>query len=468
MARTTAISAQWWPANRKPVLTAIMQASVSIAMLFLCILSWFFGASFDMRYRIHNLKVLVVDFDGGAMGTSLQTAYSEAFTDRQLPTLEFASATKYPDAAAVESAVCHEGYWGAIYTHSGATDRFREAITGKSSATYDSSNTMTYVYSETRYPSTADGYIVSNLVEVIDGSRDFFYDIWNGNSSNVGLSGMNLSDSAAVTAYLDPIKASKVNISPMGQGTHMYLNTVMMVLPVLTQFFFLMAVNGISAGIGLFTNMSPLRIWIMRLTIAKIHAFLMSLVLTGVIWAFREDWDATGLMFGRTWMLFWFYMEISYFVVDSVVGSFIPLPFIAFFVLSWVLMNVASCVFPFELQARFFRVSYLFPAHEVYLLLIQVWTNGCHRKDYIALPVLFAWWVLGHGTTFLSTRKRVADALAVPASPHTAKDVEETTLSEDAGTMSGKASQLTRDADNQTLDQDIEMRAHGSSDGAHR
>ncbi|EFX03740.1 nitrosoguanidine resistance protein [Grosmannia clavigera kw1407] len=471
MARTTPLSPQWWPTHRSAVFKAVIPASLLIGVLFLSVMSWFFGSSFDMRYRVHNLRVLMVDLDGGAIGAATQTAYNAAFIDRQFPTLEFASTADYPDAAAVQSAVCHGNYWGAVYSHSGATDRFRNAISSKASTAYDSSDAVSYVYSETHYAAISDSYVKSSLATLVGASRDFFYEQWNSNSSNVGLATMNLTDSAALMAYLDPFEATSVNLTPMSMGTHMYLNTVYMVLPILTQFFFLMALNGIFTGMGVFVNMAPSRIWMLRLVIAKVHALILSLVFTGVVWAFREDWDVTGLMFLRTWMVLWFYMEINFLVVESLIGSFIPLQFMAFFILSWVLMNVGSTIFPFELQPGFFRLSYLFPAHETYLLLVQIWSNGCHRRDYIALPIMFSWWVLGHLTTFLSTRKRVADALAEapPPPPPTAKDSEEVTLSGDANTLSRKASVITRDPDNNSINHstdDVETRANGNSDTA--
>lgn len=463
-------STNWWPTHRTTLVTALAKASISLSLLFLTIMSWFFGSSFDMRYRVHNLKLLAVDFDGGAIGSSIEAAYSTAFASSQFPTLEFASTVEYPDVASVEAGVCKKGYWGAIYAHAGATSRFRDAVTGDSTAKYNSSDAITYVFSETRYPATSDSYVKSSLAKVGTASRSFFYKLWNSNSSDVSLATINLTDSAALSAYLDPIKAVEINLAPMGQGTHMYLNTVCMVLPLLTQFFFIMAVNGISQPMGVFTNMPPSRIWMLRLAVGKIHALLLSLVFSGVIWAFREDWDGTGLMFARTWMIIWFYMEINYFIFDSVIGSYIPLPGIPFFILCWVLMNVGSTIFPVELQPGFYKFNYFFPAHEIYLLLIQTWSNGCFKKDYIALPVLFSWWVVGHVTTFFSAKKHVANAKAMP-SVSTPRDLEEATLSGGASQRTvGKTSQMTPDPDDFTPDQrgDIEMRANGSSDEAQK
>ncbi len=35
------------------------------------------------------------------------------------------------------------------------------------------------------------------------------------------------------------------------------------------------------------------------------------------------------------------------------------------------------------------------PAHEVYVVLTDIWSGGCYPRLYIALPILFAWEVVG-------------------------------------------------------------------------
>jgi len=65
--------------------------------------------------------------------------------------------------------------------------------------------------------------------------------------------------------------------------------------------------------------------------------------------------------------------------------------FLPFFVLTWVILNVTSTIWPFELAPAFYRWGYVLPAHEVWQVLIQIWSGGAVDRLYQALPILFTW-----------------------------------------------------------------------------
>jgi hypothetical protein len=65
--------------------------------------------------------------------------------------------------------------------------------------------------------------------------------------------------------------------------------------------------------------------------------------------------------------------------------------FLPFFVLTWVILNVTSTIWPFELAPSFYRWGYALPAHEVWQVLIQIWSGGAVDRLYEALPILFTW-----------------------------------------------------------------------------
>lgn len=96
-------------------------------------------------------------------------------------------------------------------------------------------------------------------------------------------------------------------------------------------------------------------------------------------------------------------------VMESLIASYIPLPFVPIFVVSWVLVNVASSIFPFELSAGWYRWGYVPPAHETYSLIVYVW-SGCASPLWVALPVMFTRLVVGHVVAYFSIRKRCLDA----------------------------------------------------------
>ncbi|KAJ9143345.1 Nitrosoguanidine resistance protein [Pleurostoma richardsiae] len=394
----------WWPARVKVTIFKLIGAGMALMVMLLAIMSHFFGSAYHQRSRVKALNVLVIDYDGGAIGQAVSTAY-HSLVDDEFPTFEFADPAKYSDTASLQRAVCDGRYWAALYTHAGASARLAAAVGGTSSSTYDAEDTVTYIVNQARYPVVADSYIMPSMETLAGVTRSIYYQSSNGTAA---LSSLNRTNSLAVSTYLNPIQFTEDVLSPMTQGTRVYLNTVNSVMPVLLQFFFVMAVNGISMETGLFTKLRTREVWLFRLTAGKIFCFLASLVMTGYIWAFREDWDVDGGKFAKTWMVLWFSMDINWQIFDTLVGCYVPMPASPFLVLSWILLNVASTIFPFELSAGWYRLGYAIPAHETYTLLIQVW-SGCWNRDYIALPVLFSWWLVGHVTAAVAARKRCRD-----------------------------------------------------------
>ncbi|KAL9570417.1 hypothetical protein ACKAV7_005425 [Fusarium commune] len=58
---------------------------------------------------------------------------------------------------------------------------------------------------------------------------------------------------------------------------------------------------------------------------------------------------------------------------------------------SWIIFNVTSTLLPFDLSPAFYRIGYIFPAHELYQVLIDIWSRGCNPQLHYSLPILFAW-----------------------------------------------------------------------------
>jgi hypothetical protein len=73
-----------------------------------------------------------------------------------------------------------------------------------------------------------------------------------------------------------------------------------------------------------------------------------------------------------------------------------------FVILLWIMLNISSSISPLELQAGFYHWGIALPSHEAYSILVTIWTGGAHNRLYRALPVLFAWWIVGNITTSIA------------------------------------------------------------------
>ncbi|GMF74914.1 unnamed protein product [Aspergillus oryzae] len=362
------------------------------------------------------MKLLFVDYDQDVIGQSVMTAYDQ-MKGPSFPTVQRHPITEYPTEQDVRNAVCKGHYWGAIYSKANASARLATALSSPEAArVYNNSQALTYIWNGAKYSAYAQS-VYSMLVQLVQGTGGV-YDQMNGTTI---LSTANISDPYIAKTVLDPISSSSIDLQPMAQGVRFYYNTVSMVMPILQQFFFLMALNGISAQFKIFSSLSLKQNMVLRLIISICYTFIASLCMSGYIWAFREDWNATSDQFGLTWMAIWLVMHLNFLIIDAAT-AFIPMQFMSFFMLTWIILNVSSSIGPFELSPGFYRLGYVFPAHELYEILLQIWTDGCNPHLYRALPILWSEWIVALGLSLLGMRKRTKPVTPVQVTSQAVKE----------------------------------------------
>ncbi|PYI33745.1 hypothetical protein BP00DRAFT_114734 [Aspergillus indologenus CBS 114.80] len=407
-----------WKQHWKSFLGAVGMSFLLLQLLFLGNMSYLYGTQYRDSERIHQLKLLYVDFDGDVIGQSVLDAYG-ALQGATFPTLHQASTEDFASGQDVRNAVCHGDYWGAIYVNPGASARLAASLSGDADSNTTASTALTYIWNGARYPAFAQSAVYSNLLTLIEATRSTYYAR---NASNVlqtllrapSSSTASSTTSTALTAFLDPITATEHNIKATAQGGRVLYNTVSIIMPIIQQFFFMMALNGLSAQFRLFTRLPPRANGLLRLSISGCYTCVGALGMVGYIWAFREAWAVSGGQFVLGWMAVWLYMHIHFQIVD-VLTTYVPLQFMPFCILTWAILNVASTVSPFAMQPAFFRWAYALPAHELYQVLVQIWSDGCENQLRTALPVLFSWWVVGAASAVVATHRRCRVAVAAAA-----------------------------------------------------
>jgi len=85
----------FWNGKKKGFAVAVTSVLVMLQLLFLGNLSYLYGSIYRSGTRVHNFKVLAVDYDGGIIGQSLQAAYGLLESD-SFPGLEIRSVADYP------------------------------------------------------------------------------------------------------------------------------------------------------------------------------------------------------------------------------------------------------------------------------------------------------------------------------------------------------------------------------------
>ncbi|KAF5979555.1 nitrosoguanidine resistance protein SNG1 [Fusarium bulbicola] len=382
----------------KTYIIPVIMTALMVQLLFLANMSYLFGSLFKSSTRMHNLKILAIDFDGSDIGKAISGAYDTLQSDK-FPSVEFGSSSKYDTPEKVRDAVCNHGYWGAIYTHPGASDRLLATIEGDNTTPYDLQDAVTTIYNGAYYPSIFSS-LQGNMQSLVGAAATMY-----GLTTPDALKAVNMTNPTSASTFLRPFQANVWNIMPTEQGTRVLLNTVSLVMGILMHFFFQMGLNGITTSTKVLQSYSKRDVYVFRFITGKIYTLIGALGMAGYFWAFRENWSVDAAQFFETWMCLWFYMDINYLVIDTVLATIVPMQFFAFFMLTWIILNIGSTVFPFELTPGFYHWSWALPAHNVWLLLVGIW-SGCRANVGVTLPILFSWWVAGHAGSAWSVRKR--------------------------------------------------------------
>ncbi|KAL4785029.1 hypothetical protein BJX76DRAFT_325793 [Aspergillus varians] len=390
----------------KTFFVAVGMSFLMLQLVFLANMVYFYATLFRSSSRVHALNVLYVDFDGDVIGQSVLDAY-DSLQGKSFPTLQQSSIDNYRTPDDVQSAVCSGDYWGAVFASDGASSRLASALAGDPQ---DSNQpALTYIWNGVRYPAFSQGNMYSSLITLVQVARSTYYAR---NASNA-LQAMAPSNPASLQALLNPIITAEINLQPTIQGPRVLYNTVTLVMPILQQFFYLIALNMISAEFHALPKLGGvLANTLLRLGVSLVYTAICSLCTTGYIWAFRESWAVGGTQFALSWLAIWFYGHINFLLID-VLTAYLHMKWMPYCIVSWVILNVSSTVAPLELSPGFFRWTYALPAHEVYQVLVQIWSHGCQNRSYRTLPILFSWWIVGLVMLGFAVRHRCKIAIAM-------------------------------------------------------
>ncbi|KAI8679138.1 DUF3533 domain-containing protein [Fusarium keratoplasticum] len=369
---------------RKPFFMAVGTNFLYLQFLFLGLFCYIFGSLFLQTSHTHNLHVVFVDYDGGAIGRAVRGAYA-SLQGQRFPSLIERSSSDFPATADLLKAVCKTRYWGALYVAQGASSRLQEALSGSAAASaYNNADVMAYIWNEAMYAPTVDSAISANL-QLLSGAARVAYSTAEGTGNITSVSGP-----AALSVLADPWELQSINIQPTTQGSRAIYNTVVIILILIQEFFYLGTINGLYAQFKLYARVDPYRIIVVRNVISISYTFIGSLCVISTIWAFKSGWDINGNQFVLSWVALWLFAHINFLTLD-VFTIWLPPPFVPMALVSWIIFNVTSILLPFDLSPAFYLIGYIFPAHELYQVLIDIWSRGCNPQLHYALPILFTW-----------------------------------------------------------------------------
>lgn len=404
--------------RRLAVLKAATINLLCLQFLFLGLFCYIFGSLFQQESHVHNINILFVDYDESTIGTAVRDAYQN-LKGPGFPTLDERSALAYPNPDSVESAVCNIKFWGALFITANSSNGLTAALAGGPAASsYNANNVLTVVWNEARYPTTVDSAVYGSLTTLSEAARA----IYTKTNAKQTIQSLNTSDDTALAIYSNPWTLASINLQPTSQGSRLIYNTLVIILIMIQEFFYLGYVNGLYLQFNLYASVTPHRIAIVRQIISGVYTLAGSLCTAGAIWAFRNNWNVNGGQFMLTWMALWLFAHLNFLVLD-VFTIWLPPPFVPMALISWIVLNVTSILLPFDLSPAFYKWGYALPAHCVFNVLIDIWSGGCNPQLYYGLPVLFVYEVLGVVLSSLGVYRR--SHYAMIKQEKDAKDLQE-------------------------------------------
>ncbi|KAF9701734.1 hypothetical protein EKO04_000835 [Ascochyta lentis] len=392
------------------MLKALIPAGLMIVAVLWINTAHIYGLFRNQGAYVHRAKVALADFDGGSFGEALRISAATNNGSYGYPTYVNVGTTgSSPEQ--IRDEVFKGTYWAAIVVQPGATARFEEAVNGSVQA-YDSSDVYTYYLLDARYYTLYSASILSTSVTTASAASGIFSAQF---IAPIIASGEHANTTAALSALAGPARAVEMPAASQlfaDLDDKAFMNTIGAVLPILMQFFFIMAWNGVCNGMHLYAAYDLRTHILARLFWSTFWPIITSLCTAGWTFAFRGGYHMDAKMFFAFWAVTWVFSMINFDVLDIITG-FIPMAFVPFLFLTWVIFNVAASLGPIEILHHWFRISYFFPSLHWYRTFITIITQGGYNNLHYTLPVLAAWLVLMKCLSPLATRNRVRKAQEV-------------------------------------------------------
>lgn len=341
----------------------------------------------------HRLHILAVDLDGGPIGASLLSTTALLSGTHGQPTY---ITTPYSSSEAeTYDSIYHRvrtggTVWGAIIANPSASTNLSAALSPSSNTTttttpYDPTSALTIIYNEARFRTVEISLIYSNLLSAA-AATSTAYQRAHGAATIASLAASSNASAASIAAALQPLAYTIDNINPFGFSSTVLLNTVMFVFPPLSQFFVVMAANGILAGAGAYAHWSLKSNLVVRAVLGTAYPCLIGLSWAGWVYAWKDGADLGAGQYFLCWLTIWLYASINFWVIDGTCAV-LEMRWMPFFVITAIITQVSAVLSPMELASNFYRIEYLLPSHHIWGILVTIFGNGAANELKVNLTV---------------------------------------------------------------------------------
>ena len=379
-------------------------------------LSLFWASQFRVEKSLSALTIWVVDFDGqvepyinhseGPLVGPAVTNLAQQILDS--PDITVGYTIKSPadfnyDTWAVRQGIYDEGAYAAIVVNPNATALLRDAVANGESS-YDPTGAVQFIVISARDQTTYSSYITPALTEFANSLLATFGPRW---IQTVAQEEEALDISRVPQAINPAIGFTTVDLRPFGPAVATPAVTIGLIYLIILAFFnfpFLMPIHGMFLRSD---DHPPLKLpqWLLWRLASNITAyFFLSLFYSLVSLAFRIPFSndpapdivpaANANAYGKGsfvvfWMLNWVGMTALGLPCENM-AMILGFPWSSFFLIFWVITNVATGFYPLDLAAGFFRWGYAWPLHRIVEALRTI-LFGTHSRIGLDFGILCAW-----------------------------------------------------------------------------
>ncbi|KAI5783657.1 hypothetical protein EDC01DRAFT_789346 [Geopyxis carbonaria] len=377
----------------------IATSAAMLLALFWANACWILGKIHNQNGYAHRLHIVAADLDGGAVGAALLNAAATLNrTPGQLSwdPVPFSAGTTYEEVHAQVRA--GSSIWGALVATPGASERLSAAL-NDSSIAYEPAGALTLLYNEARHRTVEMSVVYPHLQAGVAAVAATYQ------STHGAAAAATAGPSGNWRVLLNPVAATTELIAPFAFAASVLLNTVMFVFPALSQFFLVLTLNGVFGGSGAYSTWSLRRHLVTRAAVGTLFPLFIGISWAGWVWVFASPVALTGAQFVLVALTVWLCAAINFNVIDGVC-ALVPMQWMPFFIISWIITQVSATINPIELASVFYRVDYVLPSHHVWGVLMTVFGKGADNHLKVNLTVCFMWLVVGAAFNTFGNVKR--------------------------------------------------------------
>ncbi|KAJ7073742.1 hypothetical protein C8F01DRAFT_1075468 [Mycena amicta] len=410
-------------AARAVYLKTVVGGVAAISVAIFAFFSIYWGSVWSSPH--HPLPGWIVDFDGGLVGQTVSHALSSIVPTSGGVSWTVVPASRFPGGLAeLENAIVDEKTWYAVTINTRASANLASAIS-TADASYNSSSAITFIGSEARNENIYRVHyrVVSAELEAI--THQFALSFLKNISSADNLAQLL---SAAPETVSRPIYFSAVNIRPFDVPVASAVTFVGLLYLLILSFFVVNVAANARQASGLEAKLSLGSLITLRLSTSCIAYFFISFFYTLLSLAFLLPFDRFFGAGGPSgFLIFWLITFVGMLACGLALESMLTLltlRFIPFFLLLWIISNLAVGVFPIAVLPHVYRYGYAFPVYNVSRTVRAV-VFGTKNDVGLNFAVLFGWIALSCLTLplfqWIVRRRMPVGNVQPPPPPQTAK-----------------------------------------------